>query len=121
VSSDFIRERLDDPDSKKAEALAWLEGSAGKNTLGELMTTDESIDIIKAAYEAGAEEIFAIEIDEYDESDGVYENTGKLIVRLPSDASARERVVQWCAKQAEAQGFDGEKDEGQTHIFVALD
>lgn len=117
MSRDFIRQRLEDPDSKKAEAIAWLESSSDRNTLGELSTTDESIALAKAAYEAGAEEVLAIEIDEYDG----YQNTGKLIVKVPLEAAARKRVFQWCAEQAEALGFDGERDEGQTHIFVALD
>ena len=115
---DFIRERLEDPHSKTAEALVWLEGSGGQNTLGELFTTEESIALVKDAYAAGAEEVLAIEIDEYD---GSYENTGKLIVRVPREPAARGRVFQWCAQQAAARGFDGEIDEGQTHIFVALD
>ena len=38
----FIRDRLEDPHSRKAEALEWLEGSGGKNTLGELGTTEEA-------------------------------------------------------------------------------
>lgn len=117
MARDFIRERLEDPDSKKAEALRWLEKGNGKNTLGELSTADESIALVKAAYEAGAEEVLAIEIDEYDDR----ENTGKLIVKLPSESNTRKRVFQWCNEQAEAQGFEGDKDEGQTHVFVSLD
>jgi hypothetical protein len=118
MSKRFIRERLEDPDSKKAEALSWLEGSAGKNTLGELSSTGESILLVKEAYDAGAVEVLAIEIDEYESGQ---ENTGKLILKLPSEAELRKRVFQWCADQAEAQGYEGEKDEGQTHIFVSLD
>jgi len=121
MSRDFICERLDDQDSKKAEALAWLKGNGGRNTLGELPTNEESIALIEEAYHAGAEEVLAIEIDEYDEDDGVHENTGKLIVRLPMESAARRRVLGWCGKQAEAQGYDAEDDEGQTHVFVALD
>jgi len=118
MPGDFIRERLEDPKSKKAEALAWLEGSGGRNTLGELLTAEESIALVKEAYDAGAEEVLAIEIDEYDDA---HENTGKLIIRVPLAGAARERVFKWCALQAEGQGFEGEKDIGQTHIFVALD
>ena len=121
MSRDFIRERLEDQDSKKSEALSWLEAGDGKNTLGELPTSDESVELVREVYEAGAEEVLAIEIDEYDEQDGIYGNTGKLILRLPSEAAARQRVFEWCAKQAEKQGFDGPKDEGQTHVFVSLD
>ena len=114
---DFSRERLEDPNSKKAEALAWLENSKGNNTLGELSTTEESVALVKEAYEAGAVEVLAIEIDQYDEM----ENTGKLIVKLPREPAPRERVFRWCGNQAEAQGFDAEKDSGQTHLFIMLD
>lgn len=118
MSSNFIRERLQDPASKKAEALKWLEKSNGRNTLGELLSTEDSIALVKEAYVAGAEEVLAIEIDEYGEG---HENTGKLIVKVPLEAPARERVFRWCAKQAEAQGYEGEVDQGQSHIFVSLD
>ena len=117
----FIRERLEDPNSKKAEALAWLKDNGGRNTVGELPTNGESLALIQEAYQAGAKEVLAIEIDAYEEDDGVYENTGKLIVKLPEDAAARRGVFEWCGRQAEAQGFDAEEDEGQTHVFVALD
>src|SRR5262249_46294178 len=58
----FIRDRLEDPDSLKAEALKWLEDSEGRNTLGELSSTQASIDLVKAIYAAGAESVIAIEI-----------------------------------------------------------
>lgn len=121
MSMDFIRKRLEDQNSKKSEALSWLEGGEGRNTLGELPTADESVELVREVYKAGAEKVLAIEIHEYDEPDGVYGNTGKLILRLPSEPAARQRVFEWCAKQAEMQGFDGPRDEGQTHVFVALD
>jgi hypothetical protein len=116
MSNDFIDARLNDPKSKKAEALKWLTES-GENTLGELGTTEESIDLVQAAYDAGAEEVLAIEIDQYGEN----ENTGKLLVKLPSEKEARKRVFAWCGTQAEAQGFDAEEDTGQTYVFVMLD
>ena len=117
MSDDFIRERLEDPNSKKAEALGWLKASGGKNTLGELATTEESIALVQTAYEAGAEEVLAIEIERC----GKEETTGKLIVKLPTDKMARKRVIDWCGRQAEEQGYDPEEDTGQTHIFVMLD
>jgi hypothetical protein len=108
---------LEDPDSKKAEALGWLKESGTNNTLGELGTTGESIALVQAAYEAGALEVLAIEIDGY----GDFENTGKLIVKLPTEKGARNRVLHWCGRIAVEQGFDPEEDTGQTHVFVMLD
>lgn len=118
MPGNFIHHRLTDPNSKKAEALSWLTASDGKNTLGELLSTDESIALVKEAYDAGAEEVLAIEIDEYEAG---HENTGRLLVKVPLEPAARRCVFQWCAKQAEAQGYYGEEDTGQIHIFVSLD
>lgn len=113
----FIRDRLEDRSSQKAEALHWLESSKGKNTLGELSSTQESIDLVKAIYAAGAEAVIAIEIDDYDGE----QNTGKLIIKLPKDKALRDRVFEWHGKQAESTGFDAERDIGQSHLFSMLD
>jgi hypothetical protein len=121
MSTDFVVDLLEDPDSKKQEALSWLKAGAGRNTLGELLGPDGSVELVREAYETGAEEVLAIEIDEYDEEDGVHGNTGKLIIRLPPEGAARKRIFEWCTKQSEAQGFDGPADEGQTHLLVRLD
>ncbi len=113
----FIRDRLEDPHSQKAEALQWLEASHGKNTLGELSSTQDSIELVKAIYAAGAEAVIAIEVDDYD---GM-QNTGKLIIKLPTDKALRGRVFEWHGKQAESTGFDAEQDIGQSHLFSMLD
>jgi hypothetical protein len=113
----FIRDRLEDPHSQKAEALQWLEASQGKNTLGQLSSTQDSIDLVKAIYAAGAEAVMAIEIDDY----GGEQNAGKLIIKLPADKTLRQRVFEWHGKQAESLGFDGEQDIGQSHLFSMLD
>jgi hypothetical protein len=113
----FIRDRLEDPDSQKAEALQWLESSDGRNTVGELSSTQASIDLVKAIYAAGAEEVIAVEIDDYDG----HQNSGKLIIKLPTNKADRARVFDWHGKQAESMGFDAEQDIGQSHLFSMLD
>jgi hypothetical protein len=113
----FIRDRLEDPDSLKAEALKWLEASQGRNSLGELGSTQASVDLVKAIYAAGAESVIAIEIDDYDGE----QNAGKLIIKLPKDKALRDRVFDWHGKQAESMGFDAEQDIGQSHLFSMLD
>lgn len=110
----FIRERLK---SRKAEALGWLKRSHGRNTLGELPTTEEATTLVKAIYAAGAERVIAVEIDEYDDG----QNTGKLVIRLPTDPARRQRVFAWHGKQAQSMGFDAEPDIGQSHLFSLLD
>ncbi|HET9271074.1 MAG TPA: hypothetical protein VFO31_23020 [Vicinamibacterales bacterium] len=113
----FIRDRLEDPRSRKAEALQWLEASEGKNTLGELGSTQDSIELVGAIYAAGAEAVIAIEIDEYDG----HENTGKLIIKVPTVKALRKRLFAWHGKHAESMGFDAEQDMGQSHLFAMLD
>lgn len=78
---------------------------------------DESIALADAVYKAGAAHVYAIEIDEYDQ----HQNTGKLVIELPDDASARKRVFAWAGKIAREQGFDPEREAGQRYVFVMLD
>ncbi|MDQ3816442.1 MAG: hypothetical protein M3362_01975 [Acidobacteriota bacterium] len=113
----FIRKLLDKPN--KAEALSWLEESTDESfrTVGELDSNERSYDLIDEVYKAGAVEVWAVEIDTY--PDG-HQNTGKLVVLLPSEPKARRRVFGWCGSRAKALGFDPDEDVGQDHLFVML-
>ena len=113
----FILELLYDSTAQKAEALNWLQNSGGGNTLGELDSTEESVALVAAIYAAGAEEVIAIEIDDYDGA----QNTGKLLIKLPQDEAARRSVFAWHDWQAESMGFDAEPDMGQSYLFSMLD
>ncbi|MBE7500045.1 MAG: hypothetical protein HS113_06980 [Verrucomicrobiales bacterium] len=111
-------EELLSADSSK-EALAWLQsGKLDSRMLGELPTTAASIEIVQELYALGAARVTAVNIATYDTGE---ENTGKLIVSLPKESSARARVFEWCAEQAEQLGFEPERDVGQEHVFVMLD
>jgi len=112
-----IEELLNSGESK--EALAWLQGGKPESrSLGELPSTTASITLVQEVYALGATRVTAANIDTYDTGE---ENTGKLIVSLPKESSARERVFAWCAERAEQLGFEPERDVGQEHIFVMLD
>ncbi len=112
-----IEELLNSPQSK--EALAWLEGGNPESrSLGELPSTTASIQLVREIYALGATRVTATNIKTYDTGE---ENTGKLIVSLPREASARARVFAWCAEQAEQLGFEPDRDVGQEHVFVMLD
>ena len=113
----FMRDRLEDPESQKAEALQWLETSHGRNTLGELGSTQASIDLVKAIYAAAAAEVIAVESDDYDG----HQNSGKLIIKLPTNKADRARVFDWHGKQAESMGCDAGQEVGQSHLFSMLD
>src|SRR4051794_23591656 len=63
----------------KAAALEWLRAGDDNSfrNLGE-MGADESLAFVQRLYDLGAEQVLAVEIDEYPEG----ANTGHLLVRL---------------------------------------
>jgi hypothetical protein len=105
--------------SNKAEALEWLRGGSEKSfrNLGEMQTTQESIAFVEHLYDLGAEQVLAVEIDEYDGG----QNTGYLLVQLPYDDNARIRLFAFERQHAEQFGFEGETDEGQEYLYLKLD
>jgi hypothetical protein len=112
-----IEDLLNSDGSK--EALRWLQnGRPDSRMLGELPTTVASIALVQELYALGATRVTASNIQTYDTGE---ENTGRLIVSLPKEPNARERVFEWCAEWAEQLGFEPERDVGQEHIFVMLD
>lgn len=112
---DFVSQFLNHPDTE--EAKSWLEGATGEEfrTLGEHDSTEASMAIVDQFYAAGAVTVLAVEIDREDE------NTGKLVIELPSDSARRESVLAIASQIAESQGFDAEPDTGQKYVFVMLD
>lgn len=100
------------------EVVEWLSGEpTGRNTLGELTTNKESLKLARKLYSIGAVKVSAIEIGKSEEG----ENSGKLVIVLPSEPESRKRIFRWSSKQARAQGFDPDVDIGQEHLFVMLD
>jgi hypothetical protein len=112
----FIEEMLA---TKKAEALEWLRASSPNSfrNLGEMDTTEESIEYVQRFYDAGAVTVLAVEIGEYD---GV-QNTAHLLVQLPADKPTRMRLFQMENDHAESEGFDGCNDDGQEYLYFKLD
>jgi hypothetical protein len=100
---------------KPQELREWLKGKS--NTLGELASHKECLQLANEIYTAGALHVFAVEIDKYPEG----ENTGKLVIELPNDASGRRKVLEWAGKIAREHGFDAYTDVGQQYVFVMLD
>jgi hypothetical protein len=122
--TDLAQRLLADPN--KREVLAWLrEGAGEERGLGVLPTAEESISFAREIYEAGAEEVIAVDIEhykrEYVDGDIDRESTRKLVVVLPADPQRRKRVLRWEAKHARSIGLDPTKDEGQRYLFVLLD
>ena len=100
----------------KQEALAWLKLSDGKErTIGDgYQNAAASLRLVQDLYQHGAVEVTAIDID----VDTHMEDTSTLIVKLPDEAAARKRVLQYEAKVARLGGFDPIPDEGQHYVML---
>lgn len=102
--------------TESAEVLPWLHDNSKPRSLGVLGGTEESIEFIQEVFDAGAVQVFAVEID-----DGDFENTGKLCIELPDNPELRQRVLDWTGEIAREQGYEQEPDIGQKYVFVMLD
>jgi hypothetical protein len=100
-----------------AEVLSWLRNRNKQRNLGVLGSTEKSIEFIEEVFDAGAAQVFAVEIDDEDD----FENTGKLCIELLDDPFLRTRILDWTGKIAEEQGYEQEPDIGQRYVFVMLD
>ncbi len=113
---EFCQKRL--AEGNPREVVEWLSGEPkGQNTLGELATNKESLKLARKLYSIGAVKVLAIEIGKNERG----ENSGKLVIVLPSEPEPRKRIFRWSSKQAREQGFDPDVDIGQEHLFVMLD
>jgi hypothetical protein len=120
----LVRRFMADP--QKAEVRSWLRGGVDEQrTLGQLSTTADSLAFAEEIYDAGADEVMAVDMRSYTktfvEGDERVVNSGKLIVRLPTDAARRKTFFRWENKHARSLGFDGRNDVGQGLLFVPLD
>ncbi|MDR3401246.1 MAG: hypothetical protein P4L99_02015 [Chthoniobacter sp.] len=113
----FSQSLLSDSESAQ-EALDWLRAGGKRCTLGEMASTAVSVRLVNTVYRAGAVKVWAVEIDR---SPNGRENTGRLVIELPQEASARAQVLKWASRKSSAQGFGGIEDGGQRYVFVMLD
>lgn len=103
--------------TNSAEVLPWLRDGNKPRSLGVIGSTKESIEFVEEAFEAGAVQVFAVEIDDEDD----FENTGKLCIELPDNLLLRTKILDWTGKIAAEQGYEQEPDVGQRYVFVMLD
>lgn len=113
-------------DTGRVEVLAWLsEQVAEERSLGQCGSRERSLELAREIYQAGAQEVWVVDIERYEvaqlEGDQLRANSGKLVVRLPTDSRMRRRFFRWEAKQSTSLGFDPRRDEGQEYLFVPLD
>jgi hypothetical protein len=101
-----------------AEARSWLEGGSKKQyrNLGE-MSAEESQALVNSLYDAAAVEVLAVRIDQEED----FENTGHLLVKLPSKKAIRKKLFKLEAKQAKVQGYEASEDWGQEYLYLKLD
>ena len=118
MSDKFVQQFLGAPDTR--EVLEWLRTTPDGEfrSLGESGSTEDSIALAQEIYDAGAAEVLAVEIDEYEDE---VQNTGRLVIKLPDEAEARKRVFAWTNAISESHGFDPEPDTGQHYLFTMLD
>ncbi len=100
----------------KLEALSWLQQADGKDRMVGDGDLDEpaSLQLIKDLYQRGAVDVTAIDID----ADAHMETTQTLIVEMPHQAAAREKLLQIEAKVAAQGGFDPVGDQGQKYFML---
>ena len=109
----FCRERISAGTS--ADAQMWLQ--AGKHTLGEMNQTD-SRRLVNKLLRHGAVRILACEIADYGEQG---QNTGHVVIELPSEEASRLKLFKAIARIAESLGYDGDPDDGQDYTYLKLD
>lgn len=63
---------------------------------------------------AQAVQVIAIDID----ADTYLETTSTLIVELPAESSARQKILQIETEIAQKHGFDAVADEGQKYVML---
>lgn len=96
------------------DAQQWIQ-SAG-HTLGELSHV-KSRNLVAKLLKIGAVRVTACDIDQYDQE----QNTGHLVVELPSEASSRKMVFREIDRLASQQGYRGDMDNGQRYTYLKLD
>lgn len=101
------------------EARDWLiEPNTPERTLGELVSRDESLEIVNQFYDCGAVQVTVIDIDG---EEGEEQNSSRLIIELPKAVRRRKKVLALCNEYAENLGYDPEPDLGQGYALVMLD
>lgn len=113
-TDDFCLQLLKTGNSQ--ELQNWLKQRG--NYLGEDLTHEQSIKFANNLYSMGAHKVFAVDIEEVDEN---IENTGRLIVELPSSQFDRIKIFQFIGDIQKKQGFDADTDNGQKYLFFMID
>ncbi len=106
------------------DAGEWLSQQDGvARTLGEL-PREASRRLVDGFTKAGAV-VFAVKVKRSIrgglDADEVRENTGHLVVQLPSEPAPRAKVFKLGARHSKRLGFDPTGESGQRLLYVKLD
>lgn len=106
--------------SSRCDAIEWLHGSSGQcvRTIGELPSVEDSISWVNEFIEGGANRVFVIYVQTDDDGG---QNTGHLLIELPSEPRDRKRALEFCNEQNRLTGHRSVKDVGQQFVHVILD
>lgn len=101
------------------EAHEWLyEPEVPERSLGETKGWKESIELVQSLYDLGAKKVWVIDIDGKTDEE---QNSGRLIVELPTKSGRRTLLLRYCNELGLEQGYDQEADSGQKYILLMLD
>jgi len=101
------------------EALSWLtEPSRPARSLGEASSQQDSIELIKELYGAGATKVWVIDVHGGPNEE---QNSGRLLIELPTDTAERHSILAKCGEIGTELGFSPEPDVGQRYTLVMLD
>jgi hypothetical protein len=100
---------------KCEDAVQWIQSR--NHSLGE-RSWSRSKRLVDGLSAKGCAKIYVCEIDIYEDS---FENTGHLVVELPSEATARSKVLKMIARFAYDSGYSGPFDDGQMLEYIKLD
>ena len=121
VNDDALCKRLLST-TESREDLEWLQSHESThaeigNWLGELGSTEDSIDLAKILYSSGAVKVWAVEIAQR----GTNQKSSKLVIELPRDPCRRAGALAEASKIVTEQGFEPIHDDGQQYVWVRLD
>jgi hypothetical protein len=101
-------------EGRRVDAVEWIQTKS--HTLG-VRNWSSSKRLVDRLSKVGCVNIYACEIDDYDD----HENTGHLVIELPTEAPARRNVLKMIDRLAAETGYEGPLDDGQRYAYVKLD
>lgn len=107
------------------EARAWLASSPSPGGLAgnRFANSTEALAFVDQLYALGAVKVFVDGI--YQEPDASQRSAGpyadSLVIILPDDTAARQKLFALAAAEAEREGFKPERDRGQSKLLLWWD